>query len=119
MLLAINAAVGNSDLARLPIIAIDRENGWLCFARGKTGIDHGIRCDRRRFPMRAAAAFDRPRVVIAGGREPWWWAVSTNTDARQFGETASPDEAGSQFFGAGGPDRNHWLPVGWVQGPVC
>lgn len=41
------------------------------------------------FPMHAAAAFDRPCVVIAGGREPWWWAAYTNTDVRQFGQTAA------------------------------
>jgi integrase len=42
VLLAINTAMGNSDLARLPISAIDLENGWVNFARGKTGIDRKI-----------------------------------------------------------------------------
>jgi integrase len=39
VLLGINAALGNSDLAHLPIAAIDLERGWLDFARVKTGIE--------------------------------------------------------------------------------
>jgi integrase len=42
VLLATNTAMGNSDLARLPVSAIDLENGWVHFARGKTGIDRKI-----------------------------------------------------------------------------
>jgi len=50
------------------------------------------------FPMHAAAAFDRPCVVIAGGREPWWWAAYTNTEARQFGEIAAPVTTAHRFL---------------------
>ena len=28
--------------------------------------------------MHAAAAFNRPAVIIAGGREPWWWTAYTS-----------------------------------------
>ena len=42
------------------------------------------------FPMHAAAAFDKPCVVIAGGREPWWWEAYTNTSLRQFGGECAP-----------------------------
>lgn len=37
-LLAINAALGNTDLALLPVKAIDLDKGWLTYARTKTGI---------------------------------------------------------------------------------
>jgi integrase len=39
LLLGINAGLGNADIARLPLSAIDMEGGWLTNARGKTGID--------------------------------------------------------------------------------
>jgi len=38
--------------------------------------------------MHAAAAFDKPCVVTAGGREEWWWEGYTNT-GKQFGPIAS------------------------------
>ena len=46
---------------------------------------HGILCPVS-FPMHVAAAFEKPCVVIAGGREPWWWAAYTNTPERTFGD---------------------------------
>ncbi len=42
------------------------------------------------FAMHAAAAFDKPCVVIAGGREPWWWAAYLNSALRHFGEQCAP-----------------------------
>ncbi|MEX0610553.1 MAG: glycosyltransferase family 9 protein [Pirellulales bacterium] len=38
------------------------------------------------FAMHAAAAFDKPCVVIAGGRESWWWEAYLNSPLRHFGE---------------------------------
>lgn len=38
LLLGINAALGNADVARLPLSAIDLKTGWLTYPRGKTGI---------------------------------------------------------------------------------
>ncbi|MSQ94593.1 MAG: site-specific integrase [Gemmataceae bacterium] len=38
LLLAINAALGNNDVAQLPTTALDHERGWLTFPRPKTGI---------------------------------------------------------------------------------
>ncbi len=38
VLLAINAGLGNSDIANLPITAIDLKSGWLNYPRPKTGI---------------------------------------------------------------------------------
>ncbi len=37
------------------------------------------------FAMHAAAAFDKPCVVIAGGREPWWWEAYVNSPLKHFG----------------------------------
>ncbi|MDY0168502.1 MAG: tyrosine-type recombinase/integrase [Thermoguttaceae bacterium] len=39
ILLAVNTGIGNSDLGRLPVEAVDLQAGWLDFARGKTGVD--------------------------------------------------------------------------------
>ena len=50
------------------------------------------------FPMHVAAAFDKPCVVIAGGREPWWWEAYTNTPAHQFGEECAPVAVPHQFL---------------------
>lgn len=38
--------------------------------------------------MHIAAAFDKPCVVISGGREEWWWAGYTNV-CQNFGPEAS------------------------------
>jgi integrase len=42
LLLAINGGLGNSDLAQLPLSALDLKNGWLTYPRPKTGINRRI-----------------------------------------------------------------------------
>jgi len=42
VLLAINAAVGNTDVAELPTAAVDLEAGWLVYPRVKTGIPRRV-----------------------------------------------------------------------------
>jgi integrase len=42
ILLAVNGGLGNSDIAALPLKALDLERGWLNFPRPKTGIDRRI-----------------------------------------------------------------------------
>jgi integrase len=44
LLLAINGGLGNSDVAKLPLTALDLQGGWLNFHRPKTGI-------KRRIPL--------------------------------------------------------------------
>jgi integrase len=39
VLLGINAALGQTDVANLPMAALDLKGGWLNYPRGKTGID--------------------------------------------------------------------------------
>jgi len=41
------------------------------------------------FLMHVAAAFDKPCVVLAGGREPLWWAAYVNSDVSYFGPQCS------------------------------
>jgi integrase len=38
LLLAINAGLGNNDIAQLPLTALDLESGWMTYPRPKTGI---------------------------------------------------------------------------------
>ncbi len=42
VLLGVNCALGNTDLALLPIAAVDLEGGWLDYARAKTAIARRI-----------------------------------------------------------------------------
>ena len=42
ILLGINGALGNTDVASLPLPALDLKKGWLDYARVKTGIDRRI-----------------------------------------------------------------------------
>ena len=43
--------------------------------------------------MHLAAAFNKPAVVIAGGREPWWWeAYTRNTWAVNVPQVKCPDD---------------------------
>ncbi len=50
------------------------------------------------FAMHAAAAFDKPCVVVAGGREPWWWEAYTNSSDRHFGPLCLPVEVPHRFL---------------------
>ena len=40
--------------------------------------------------MHMAAAFERPCVVLAGGREAWWWEGYVNAGVNQFGPECPP-----------------------------
>lgn len=62
ILLGCNAAMGNTDLALLPMGALDLKNGWLDYPRSKTGI-------HRRIPLwkETVAAL---RAVLAARSEP-------------------------------------------------
>ena len=42
ILLGINGGLGNTDVADLPLSALDLKAGWLDYARGKTGIERRI-----------------------------------------------------------------------------
>ncbi len=42
IILALNGALGNTDLAHLPIKALDLKRGWLVYPRPKTGINRRI-----------------------------------------------------------------------------
>ncbi len=42
------------------------------------------------YSMHVAAALEKPCVVIAGGREPWWWEAYVNAPERHFGEDCVP-----------------------------
>jgi len=50
------------------------------------------------FAMHAAAALNKPCVVIAGGREPWWWQSYHNGHASHFGPECSPVRVPHRFL---------------------
>lgn len=50
------------------------------------------------FAMHAAAVFDKPCVVIAGGRESWWWEAYVNSSLRHFGEHCTPVRVPHRFL---------------------
>jgi integrase len=62
ILLGVNCGLGNSDIARLPLAALDLENGFLDFARPKTGMPR--RCPL--WPETVAAL----RQLLADRRDP-------------------------------------------------
>jgi len=62
VLLGCNAALGNADIGRLPISAVDLDNGWLSYPRGKTGVERRIPL----WPQTVAAI----RVAIAARPTP-------------------------------------------------
>ena len=65
ILLGLNAGLGNSDLANLPLKAINLENGWVNYPRPKTGI-------ARRFPLWAETIEALKEAIAArpAPREP-------------------------------------------------
>jgi len=62
VLLAVNAGLGNNDVATLPMKAIDLKHGWLTFPRPKTGVE-------RRAPL-WPETIESLKVVLAARHEP-------------------------------------------------
>ncbi len=62
LLLGLNGALGNTDIAELPIKAVDLEAGWLDYARAKTGI-------MRRIPLWPETV-EALRAVLKVRRKP-------------------------------------------------
>jgi ADP-heptose:LPS heptosyltransferase len=48
--------------------------------------------------MHIAAALEKPCVVIAGGREHWWWEAYVNTHEQTFGSYAKPVRVPHRFL---------------------
>jgi hypothetical protein len=63
------------------------------------------------FMMHVAAALDRPCVVIAGGREPWWWEAYTDAPDRHFGDECAPVAVPHRYLQHRG-DPGCWRPAG-------
>jgi integrase len=91
--LGINAAFGNTDVASLPLTALDLTGAWVEFARGKTGEDRKAKLwpetadalraviDRRPVPADKGAA---RLVFLAPTGKPW----QPNHLAKMFGRLA-------------------------------
>lgn len=50
------------------------------------------------FAMHVAAAFQKPCVVIAGGREPYWWEQYADLGERHFGKDCGPIRIPHRFL---------------------
>ena len=61
ILLAINGGMGNSDIANLPLTALDLTAGWLNYPRPKTGIEHRIPLWKETVEALKAAIEARPK----------------------------------------------------------
>lgn len=48
--------------------------------------------------MHLAAAFEKPAVIIAGGREPYWWAAYRNSPERTFGPVSEKIRVPQRFL---------------------
>ncbi len=84
MLLGINGGMGNTDVASLPLSAVDLESGWIDFPRPKTGV-------ARRFPL-------------------WPETIAATREAIEKRPEPSSDElAGLVFLTHWG---NSWVPEG-------
>ncbi len=89
ILLGINGAIGNTDLALLPVSAVDLDGGWLTLPRAKTGI-------MRRIPLWSETV-DAIRDVLDHRPEPkrgnehllFIQRAGTNYVARRYGTAVS------------------------------
>ncbi len=88
------------------------ERDFFALIAGAEGVICGITA-----AMHIAAVFDKPCVVIAGGREAPWWEAYTNCYApASFGPTCSPVKVEHAFLhtiglldcGVGNLDRGCW-----------
>lgn len=59
--------------------------GFVAAIREAKGVICGVTA-----AMHIAAAFDKPCIVIAGGREPWWWEAYTDVTRRINGHEGPP-----------------------------
>jgi integrase len=103
VLLGLNCAFGNMDIATLPKTAIDRNGGWIEFPRSKTGV-------ARRIPLwdETIAAFleslavrpspknesDAELCFLTRSRTPWVRMKPTKTDPKRF---IRRDQIGTRF----------------------
>ena len=101
-LLRCDSAVGKTDSIRDLFSLIYHADGVIC---GITGAMH------------IAAAFDKPCVVVAGGREePWWEAYTNAYFPTSFGESCNPVTVEHKFLhtvsrldcGVGNMDKGCW-----------
>ena len=81
ILLGVNCGLGNADVGRLPLSALDVDKGWLHFHREKTGID-------RRCPL-------WPETV---GAVREWLAVRPKPDGKDFAGLVFLTRSGGSWF---------------------
>lgn len=79
ILLGINAGMGNSDCATLPLSAMDLERGWLDYPRPKTGV-------ARRCPLWPETV-DALRIVLAKRHQPKDAANADLVFVTKYGES--------------------------------
>jgi integrase len=104
ILLGVNAAFGQSDLARLPKSAIDLERGWIAFGRPKTGIARKCPLWRETIDAVKAAIAARPEPKAPGDRDLVFLTATglpvvrdRPTTGKDNGQTTHLDTVGPAF----------------------
>ena len=105
ILLGINCAFGNADVANLPLSAVDLERGWIKFPRPKTGIER--RCPLWPETVQALkqAIAERPTSRLAADADLLFltkfgkrWVRTTVTEVTDAGPKHTPvDSVGLEF----------------------
>lgn len=91
ILLGVNAGFGNTDVASLPLAAVDLDGGWITFPRPKTGVDRRVALWPETVEALKAAIEARPKprtpedaalVFLTARGKPWVRSTRTSrTDA--------------------------------------
>jgi integrase len=89
VLLGINAGLGNTDIGRMPMSALDLQGGWLDYPRCKTGIP-------RRCPLwpETVAAIRAARAKLPPAKNPDELAILTRRGQPWVKVTTTRDEEG-------------------------
>jgi integrase len=87
LLLGINCGLGNTDIGRMPLSAVDLDRGWLDYPRTKTGIER--RCPlwpetvaaiRATMEKRPESNDPNPLAILTRRGQPWVKVVASTDD---------------------------------------
>ena len=95
VLLGVNCGFGNSDVAALPLAAVDLEGGWATFPRPKTGVERRSKMWPETVAALRAAMAGRPApkrleaeplVFVTKHGNPWGGGGAAHAVSQEFGK---------------------------------